>query len=167
VPASCLLGSGQAAVDTLGAAIARATVALMAQAVGAMEATVELTAEYARERKQFGQPIGKFQAIQHLAADAFVAAYQARSALYQLLAHLDAPAMEQDRAVAIARYMVAGAGRTVGHNGIQIHGGYGVTDEYAVSHYYRRLFSIERQYGDEAHYLDRLSAMGPAEVFEA
>lgn len=167
VTARQLLASGQAAVEVLGRAIDRATVALMAQAVGAMESTVTLAADYARERKQFGQPIGKFQAIQHMATDMFVSAYEARSALYQLLAHADGPAIERDRAVAIARYKIAAAGRTVGNNGIQIHGGYGVTDEYAVSHYYRRLFSIERQYGDEAHYLERLSGMGSAEVYES
>jgi alkylation response protein AidB-like acyl-CoA dehydrogenase len=168
VAADRLLGSGGAALAALQGAVDRATVALMAQAVGAMEAAVVVVADYAKERKQFGQPIGKFQAIQHLAADMFVAAYQARSALYQLLAQIDDPsATERARAVSIARCMIAEAGTTVGHNGIQIHGGYGVTDEYTISHYHRRLFALSRQYGDADYHLARLAALGSAETYES
>jgi len=162
VPAEALLGAGKAALMVLAQAVDRANVALMAQAVGAMEAAITITSDYAKERKQFGQPIGKFQAIQHLAADAFVASYQARSALYQLLASIDGPDAERTRAVAIARVMIAEAGQVVGRNGIQIHGGYGVTDEYAISHYYRRLYALERQYGDAEHYLQCLAKTGAA-----
>ena len=166
LPEDSLLGAGASAVEALRAAVDRASAALIAQAVGAMEAAVTLTSDYAKERRQFGQPIGKFQAIQHLAADMFVAAYQARSALYQLLAHQDGDDRERSRALAIARLMVAEAGKTVGHNGIQIHGGYGMTDEYAISHYWRRLYSLERQYGDAEHYLEQLSAAGAADAVE-
>lgn len=157
-----LLGQGPAAQSVLAQAIDRVNLALMAQAVGAMEAAVTIASEYAKERKQFGQPIGKFQAIQHLAADAFVASYQARSALYQLLAAIDEADEVRARAVAIARIMIGEAGQIVGRNGIQIHGGYGVTDEYAISHFYRRLFSLERQFGDSEFYLKSLARSGEA-----
>ena len=165
VPGDCLLGSGASAVETLQVAIDRATVALMAQAVGAMEKAVSIAADYAKERKQFGQPIGKFQAIQHMAAEMFVSAYQARSALYQMLAHMDGPTSERNRAIAMARVIIAEAGRRVSNHGVQIHGGYGVTDEYAISHYFRRLFSLEKQYGDEQYHLARLAKMGSAETY--
>lgn len=147
VPADALLAQGEPAMAVLDTALDRARLALAAQAVGAMDATVQIAASYARERQQFGQPIGKFQAIQHIAADMFVAAYQARSALYAALRSIDAGPLERGRAVAVAKLVSGISGQTVSRNGIQIHGGYGVTDEYAVSHYYRRLLVLEKQYG--------------------
>ncbi|HEY6870829.1 MAG TPA: acyl-CoA dehydrogenase, partial [Novosphingobium sp.] len=90
LPAGALLASGAEAAERLDRALDHARLALVAQAVGAIEAALEITADYAKQRQQFGQPIGKFQAIQHLAADSFVAAYQARSALYAGLRDIDA-----------------------------------------------------------------------------
>ncbi len=138
-------------------AVERATIALLAQAVGAMEAAIEICGAYVKERKQFGVPIGSFQAIQHMLADSFVATYQARSMLYQAIS----ASYEQDpavRAAAIsaAKVVIGESGQTVARNGIQVHGGYGVTDEYAISHYYRRLLSLEKQYGDIERHTRRL-----------
>ncbi len=147
VPAEALLAQGDAALAVLDAALDRARVALVAQAVGAMEATVRISADYARERQQFGQPIGNFQAIQHIAADMFVASYQARSALYAALRDIGAAAPVRSRTTSVAKLVAGMAGQTVSRNGIQIHGGYGVTDEFAVSHYFRRLLVLEKQYG--------------------
>jgi alkylation response protein AidB-like acyl-CoA dehydrogenase len=166
LPTSSLLAAGDKAVAVLNAAVVRATVALMAQAVGAMEAAVGVASDYAKERKQFGQPIGKFQAIAHLVTDMFVNAYQARSALYQLLAYAEGTDEDRDRALSISKIVIADAAKLVGHNGIQIHGGYGMTDEYAISHYYRRLFSLNLQYGDGKFHLASLAKMGPAETYE-
>jgi alkylation response protein AidB-like acyl-CoA dehydrogenase len=166
LPASALLGDGSKAVTVLAEAVVRVTVALVAQAVGAMEAAVGVASDYAKERKQFGQPIGKFQAIAHLATDMFVQAYQARSALYQLLSYAEGTDKDRDRAVSMSKILIADAAKTIGHNGIQIHGGYGMTDEYAISHYYRRLFSLDRQYGDGAFHLAALAKMGPAEPYD-
>jgi alkylation response protein AidB-like acyl-CoA dehydrogenase len=147
LPADALLARGDAANEVIDAAIDRARLALVAQAVGAMEAALAITAQYARERCQFGQPIGKFQAIQHIAADMFVSSYQARSALYAALRDIDGDADARARAVSVAKVVSGMAGQTVSRNGIQIHGGYGMTDEYAISHYYRRLLVLEKQYG--------------------
>jgi alkylation response protein AidB-like acyl-CoA dehydrogenase len=147
LPAEALLASGEEALSVVESALDRARVALVAQSVGAMDATVRISADYARERQQFGQAIGKFQAIQHLAADMFVAANQARSALYAALGPIGAEASVQGRATSVAKVVSGLSGQTVSRNGIQIHGGYGVTDEYAVSHYYRRLLVLEKQYG--------------------
>lgn len=157
VPVKALLASGEAAVALLTEAVDRARIALIAQAIGSMEASIVLCGDYAKERRQFGQPIGKFQAIQHLAADMFVASFQARSALYQALAHVHDEPGRRAHAISIAKVMVSEAGQTVGRNGIQIHGGYGVTDEYAISHHYRRLLVIEKHFGDIEHHLAQIA----------
>ncbi len=147
-----LLATGTVAASVVEEGLDCARVALIAQAVGAMEAAVKISADYAKERQQFGQPIGKFQAIQHIAADMFVASFQARSALYAALRDIDGNAGRRSRVVAMAKVVSGMAGQTVSRNGIQIHGGYGITDEYAISHYYRRLMVLEKQYGSiDAH----------------
>jgi len=132
----------------LGEAVDRATIALMAQAIGSMEATLEICSAYLKERHQFGQPIGKFQALQHIMADMFVAAHQSRSALYHALAHAGRDAASRARAVSLAKLTVGDAAQFVSRSAIQLHGGYGMTDEYPVSHHFRRLLVIEKLYGD-------------------
>jgi len=166
VASESLLAVGNNAVAAVEEAIDSACVALLAQTVGAMEAAVSLTSDYAKERKQFSQSIGKFQAIQHMASDMFVATYEARSALYQQLAAQNVGVQARRRALSVARAIVAAAGKVVGHNGIQIHGGYGITDEYAISHYWRRLYAVERLYGDSDFHLERLANMGAADKSE-
>jgi alkylation response protein AidB-like acyl-CoA dehydrogenase len=148
VPASALLVGGNHGATVLREAIDRATIAMIAQAVGAMEACNKVCGAYTRERKQFGVAIGSFQAIQHILADMFVATHQARSMLYHALAHVEAPASERVAALSAARIVVGEAGQLVSRNGIQVHGGYGLTDEYAVGHYFRRLICLEKLFGD-------------------
>ena len=165
IGADALLAEGEAAEGLLAEAQDRAAIALMAQAVGAMEACNEVTAAYIKERKQFGQPIGKFQALQHIMADMFVSAHQARSMIYFALAHLNAPAQERSAAVSAAKVLVGEATQLVSRSGIQLHGGYGVTDEYIVSHFYRRLLSLEKMAGDIDHHSRRMAVQmfdGPA-----
>ncbi|ATE63978.1 acyl-CoA dehydrogenase family protein [Rhizorhabdus dicambivorans] len=155
LPASALLVGGNSGEAVLDEAIHRASVALMAQAVGAMEACIRICGDYAKERKQFGVAIGSFQAIQHISADMFVATHQARSMLYHAIATGDKPAAERAAALSAARIVIGEAGQLVSRNGIQVHGGYGLTDEYAVSHYFRRLMSLEKQYGDLIRHTER------------
>lgn len=155
--AAALIAQGEAASTLLAQASDRATIALMAQAVGAMEACNEVCAAYIKDRKQFGQPIGKFQALQHMMADMFVSAHQARSMLYHALAHANAPAPEREAAVSAAKLLVGEAAQLVSRSGIQLHGGYGVTDEFLVSHYYRRLLALEKLFGDTDHHARRLA----------
>lgn len=145
--------------DVLARALDRATVALMAQAVGSMEACLTICAAYLKERQQFGQPIGRFQVLQHIMADMFVAAHQARSALYQALAHADDAAPARARAVSLARITVGEATQIVSRSAIQLHGGYGITDEYEVSHHYRRLLTLEKMYGDTDFHIRRLATL--------
>lgn len=139
-------------------AIDRANIGLMAQAVGSMEACLRICGDYVKERKQFGVAIGSFQAIQHILADMFVAAHQARSMLYHAIANSDKPAPERAAALSAARIVIGEAGQTVSRNGIQVHGGYGLTDEYAISHHFRRLMCLEKQFGDVARHTERFGA---------
>lgn len=157
---AALLASGAAGADLLAEALDRARIAQCAQALGAMEAALAVASEYAKDRKQFGQPIGKFQAIQHMAAQMFAATFEARSALYQALAASGGSPAARAVATSIAKVKVAETSQIVGRSGIQIHGGYGITDEYAISHYYRRLLSLEKQYGDIDAHLRRIVAAG-------
>lgn len=157
VDAGALIASGTHAEALLSEAGDRASIALMAQAVGAMEACNDVCAAYIKERKQFGQPIGKFQALQHIMADMFVSAHQARSMVYCALAHADAAPDKRLAAVSAAKVVVGKAAQLVSRSGIQLHGGYGVTDEYIVSHYYRRLLALEKLFGDIDHHARRMA----------
>jgi alkylation response protein AidB-like acyl-CoA dehydrogenase len=148
LPASALLAGGNAGEALLDEAIARADVAQMAQAVGSMEACLKICGDYVKERRQFGVAIGSFQALQHIMADMFIAAHQARSMLYHAIANSRRSPEERTAALSAARIVIGEAGQLVSRNGIQVHGGYGLTDEYAISHHFRRLMALEKQYGD-------------------
>jgi alkylation response protein AidB-like acyl-CoA dehydrogenase len=148
VEPDAVLAQGATAQALLTLALDRARVIFAAQAVGSMEAELDICAAYLKERQQFGQPIGHFQALQHIMADMFVATHQARSMLYYALSEIDAEASVRARATALARLYIAEAARLVSGQAIQLHGGYGVTDEYDVSHHYRRQLVIEKCLGD-------------------
>lgn len=148
VPAAGLIAGGNAGEALLGEALDRAGIAMLAQAVGSMEACLAICGDYARERKQFGAAIASFQSIQHILADMFVAAHQARSMLYHAIANVHEDAAERGAALSAAKLVIGEAAQLVARNGIQIHGGYGLTDEYAIGHHYRRLMAIEKLHGD-------------------
>lgn len=151
VPDGAVMATGRDAQALLDLALDRARIILGAQATGSMEAMLDLCSAYLKERQQFGQAIGNFQSLQHIMADMFVATHQARSALYYALSCADAEPATRARAVALARITIAEAGQLVSRQAIQLHGGYGVTDEYEVSHHFRRQMVLEKQYGDMAH----------------
>lgn len=146
--AGTILVSGDKARELFALALDRGRIANAAQAVGSMESVLDTCSAYLKERQQFGQPIGKFQALQHIMADMFVATHQARSALYYALSAMEGDAPTRSRAVHLACLQVAQAGQLVSRQGIQLHGGYGVTDEYEVSHHYRRQIVLEKLLGD-------------------
>jgi alkylation response protein AidB-like acyl-CoA dehydrogenase len=152
-----LIAGGNTGAAVLHAATDRACVALMAQAVGSMEACLRICGDYVKERRQFGVAIGSFQAVQHMLSDMFIAAYQARSMLYQAIAGSYGDAAAFSAAVSAARIVVSEAGQVVSRNGIQVHGGYGITDEYEISHHFRRLLAIEKSYGDIDRHVRRLA----------
>jgi alkylation response protein AidB-like acyl-CoA dehydrogenase len=153
-----LLAAPGSAVALLEEAMDRAALAQVAEGLGCMEAVVELTAEYLKTRQQFGQPIGKFQALQHRMSEMFVEVQETRSILLRGIANLEGEPAARRQAVSAAKVMLGTAGRFVGGQGIQLHGGIGVTDEYQVGHYYKRLIALEKMYGDSDWHLDRFIA---------
>jgi len=158
LPAGQMLGSGDATA-ALERAVQRGIAALCAEAVGCMEATNATTIEYTKSRKQFGQPIGRFQALQHRMADMFVQATQARSMSILATGRCAAGGADKSdadlrrRDVSAAKCYVGKAARLVGQQAVQLHGGMGMSDELAVSHYFKRLTMIDMTFGDSAHHL--------------
>jgi pimeloyl-CoA dehydrogenase small subunit len=129
------------------------------ETVGAMEAMNEMTLEYSKTRVQFGNPIGSYQVVQHRMADMFMAQEQGRSMAMLATMSIDNPD-ETARAhdIALAKVGIGQAGRYVSQSAVQMHGGIGMTEEYAVGHYFRRCMIIERLFGDPAYYLNKLAA---------
>ena len=137
--------------------------ATAAEAVGAMETMQAMTLEYLKTRQQFGRPIGDNQALQHRASEMFVALEQGRSLAMLAAMMVEEPdsgmvgATERARNIAMVKVGVGQAARFVSQNAVQLHGGIGMTEEYAVGHYFRRVMVIEHSFGDTAHHLSRLA----------
>jgi len=140
-------------------ALDAATVALCAEMVGGMQRTLDLTVEYAKTRKQFGKPIGMFQAIQHQCADMYLETESSRSATYYAAWALEENAPDAASAVSIAKIYASDASRTVGNRGIQVHGGMGFTWENDLHLYYRRAKASETAFGDATLHRERLARL--------
>ena len=136
-----------------------ATTALVAEMVGGMQRTLDMTVEYAKTRKQFGKTIGSFQAVQHQCADMYLETESSRSAAYYAAWALQENVPEASAAVSIAKIYASDAGRTVGNRGIQIHGGMGFTWENDLHLYYRRAKVSETAFGDAAFHRERLAQL--------
>ena len=147
-------GAGFAALD---AAIDEATLAVSAEAVGIMQIMAEKTVEYSKDRMQFGVPIGSFQALQHRMVDMFTDCEQSYSLL--LWATMRAAQGDEDakRAISSIKYQVGTAGRKVGQEAVQIHGGMGVSWDVDIAHYFKRLTTIDQILGNADWHLDRLA----------
>jgi alkylation response protein AidB-like acyl-CoA dehydrogenase len=146
------------AFEQLEKAIDIGIAALAAEAVGVMDRLFELTVDYLNTRKQFGVPIGSFQALRHRVADMKMQLELARSMSYYATLKLgEAPAVRR-RAVAQAKVQLGNSARFLGQQAIQLHGGIGMTDEYVGSHYFKRLTTMEMQFGDTMHHLGEVSA---------
>jgi pimeloyl-CoA dehydrogenase small subunit len=132
--------------------------ATSAEAVGAMETMHAKTLEYLKTRQQFGKPIGQNQVLQHRSAEMLIALEQGRSMamLAAMTVHEPDP-KERAHNIAMAKVGVGQASRFVAQNAVQLHGGIGMTEEYAVGHYFRRVMVIEHMFGDPAHHLSRLA----------
>src|SRR5262249_3418623 len=136
-----LIGEEGAALSLLENIVDRAIAAHLAEATGAIAMLMSTTVEYAKTRKQFGQPIGKFQVLQHRMVDMYIAQEQARSA--SLMANLKLDEPEGARAVSAAKAAVGKYARAVAEGAVQVHGGIGMTDELNVGHYFKRLVLLE------------------------
>lgn len=155
VAADARLTAPGAGLATLEEALDRAALAQVAEALGCMEAVLETSSEYLKTRQQFGQPIGRFQALQHRMSEMFVEVQETRSILYRGIASLDGAPAARRQAVSAAKVLLASSARFVGGQGIQLHGGIGLTDEYPIGHYYKRLLALTTLYGDGDWHLGR------------
>lgn len=160
--AVALVGEEGTGLATLTLAIGYGLVALASEAVGAMDVAKEHTLDYLRTRKQFGAPIGTFQALQHRMADLSLDIEQARSAAINAAAAVAAEGVDRERTLSAAKYSIGRIGARVAEESIQLHGGIGMTWELPLSHYAKRLVMIDHQLGDEDHHLARYIEMGSA-----
>ena len=131
--------------------------AVCAEAVGCMDEMLKLAVDYMKTRKQFGTTIGSFQALQHRASDMFVASEQARSmALLAAMMVTEPDAKERAKSLSMAKVQIGKSARFVSQNAVQLFGGVGVTMEYSIGHYMKRLQMIETMFGDTDHHLNKL-----------
>ena len=158
VGAQALIGAEGGAFPAIDRVSDAGAAALCAEAVGVMETLNAQTLEYLKTRQQFGQPIGRFQVLQHRAVDMFIHCELSRSiALLAAMKSASSDAGERRRAVSAAKAFIGRAGRFIGQTAIQLHGGMGVTDEVAASHYAKRLTMIDFWLGDTEHHLARFA----------
>lgn len=153
-----LLGAMGAGLPVLEKVIDLAIAAIAAEATGAMSHLNDMTLEYIKTREQFGQPIGRFQVLQHRMVDMFIAHEEAKSmAMMAAMRVEEADAGERKKAMSAAKVQIGKSGRYVGQQAIQLHGGIGMTDEYAAGHYFKRLTMVDRTFGDVDFHLKRFS----------
>ena len=137
-----------------------AIAALSAEAIGAMKVLNDTTVEYCKTRKQFGVPIGKFQVLQHRMVDMFMNYEQSVSITYMVTLKLGESETERKKAASAAKVQIGKAGRFIGQNAVQLHGGMGMTDELNVGHYFKRLTMIDTMFGNVDHHLKRYASLG-------
>lgn len=155
LPAGAVIGEIGRVYSGLQAAVDEAIVAFNAELVGDMEDTIALCSEYLKIRKQFGVSIGSFQALQHRMADMAIEMSQARATLHRGLAALAAGGPQQSVTISGTKVQTVKSARFVTTQGIQLHGGYGITEEYKVGHHYRRLLILDAMFGNANFHLKR------------
>jgi alkylation response protein AidB-like acyl-CoA dehydrogenase len=159
LPAEALLARGPKARQALERALDISTVALVSEMVGGMQRLLDLTVEYAKTRKQFGKPIGSFQAVQQQCADMLVFTESSRSAVYYAAWTLQEGTTEVQSAVSTAKAYASEAFREVGNRAIQVHGGMGFTWENDCHLYYRRAKASEIAFGDATYHRERIARL--------
>ena len=160
VAADALIGREGGGLPLLEQVIDEGILAVGAEAVGCMEVLYKDTVEYCKTRKQFGQPIGKFQVLQHRMVDMFMEHEQAKSLMYMAAMRMDEGYGPQAQKAASAfKVQVGKSGRFVGQNAVQLHGGMGMTDELNIGHYFKRLTMIDTLFGNVDHHLRRFGSL--------
>ncbi len=159
VKADAALGTPGKALPVIERVVDEAIAALAAESIGVMSVMHEATVEYLKTRKQFGTTIGAFQVLQHRSVDMLIALEQARSmAYYATMMSGEANASERRKAMAATKVQIGRSGKFVGEQAIQLHGGIGMTDEYKVGHYFKRMTMIDTLFGPADHHLKALAA---------
>ncbi|MFD0915816.1 acyl-CoA dehydrogenase family protein [Pseudahrensia aquimaris] len=153
-----LIGVEGSALPSIKKINAYGALAVSAEALGAIEVAIDLTLDYLKTRKQFGVVIGKFQALQHRMADMMGEREQIRSALINAAGHMESD--ERDWYVSALKNLVGRSGRMIAEEAIQMHGGIGMTWEYAVGHYAKRIVMIDHMFGDVDHHLEQIIKLG-------
>ena len=159
VSSDSIIGKEGGGLDLLQEAINKAILAVSAEAVGAMEVLYKTTVEYTKTREQFGQAIGKFQVLQHRMVDMFMEYEQAKSLLYMATIKHSEGAKDADKAIAGLKYHIGKAGKFIGQQSVQLHGGMGVTEELNVGHYFKRLTTIGTIFGNSDYHLVKYSKL--------
>ncbi len=161
VDGSAMIGEFGEGLSLLGLALDHATAALCAEGLGLMALMLEATVQYTKQRQQFGVPISSFQVLQHRMAEMFIEVELARSMAFLAAMTLDEQhddPVARARGVSAAKVQIAKSGRFVGQSAIQLHGGIGMSEEYKVGHYFKRMTIVERLLGDADYHLGRYLA---------
>ncbi|WP_197380764.1 acyl-CoA dehydrogenase family protein [Mycolicibacterium mengxianglii] len=159
LPADALLGAVGEAEPSLRRARDEGAAAVVSEAVGGMRKVLADTVEYSKQRHQFGQPIGSFQALAHRMVDMYMELEQAVAAAYLAVLNLDAEPDTRARAVSAAKATAGRAARFIGQNAVQLHGGMGMTEELAIGHYFKRLTAMQHEFGSTASHLSRYAQL--------
>jgi pimeloyl-CoA dehydrogenase small subunit len=158
VGADALLGREGEGYPLIEEVVDYATALLCAEAVGAIRYANDATLEYLKTRRQFGVPIGSFQALQHRMVEMMISHEQARSMACLACVKVDtADAAERRRVISAAKIKIADACRHVSQEAVQLHGGMGMTEELKISHTFRRLTMLAQAFGDAEHHLERFA----------
>ena len=139
--------------------VSRPPVSQCAETLGAMETAAALTKAYLGTRKQFGRPIGTFQALAHRMADMLIELEQARSAVINAAGHLEAERQTREINVSVAKNLLGRAGRLIAEEAVQMHGGIAMTQEYELAHIAKRIVMADHRFGDTDHHLERYIAL--------
>lgn len=159
LPSDALLGEEGRAWPSIETARDEGAAAVCAEAVGCMRKVLADTVEYCKQRKQFGQPIGSFQALSHRMVDMHMEVEQSIAASYLAVLNLEAEPRTRARAVSAAKATVGRAARFVGQNAVQLHGGMGMTEELAIGHYFKRLTAIQFEFGSTDYHVTRYARL--------
>jgi alkylation response protein AidB-like acyl-CoA dehydrogenase len=159
LPASALLGEEGDAWPSLARARDEGAAAICSEAVGCMRKVLADTVEYCKQRKQFGQPIGSFQVLQHRMVDMYMEVEQAVAAVYLAVLNLEAQPDARARAVSAAKATIGRAARFIGQQAVQLHGGMGMTEELAVGHYFKRLTALQFEFGSTDFHVARYAQL--------
>jgi alkylation response protein AidB-like acyl-CoA dehydrogenase len=159
---AALLGEQGQAWPSLSRARDEGAAAICSEAVGCMRKVLADTVEYCKQRQQFGQPIGRFQVLQHRMVDMYMELEQSVAAVYLAILKLDADEATRARAVSATKATVGRAARFIGQQSVQLHGGMGMTEELAIGHYFKRLTAIQYEFGTTDQHIARYAELTKA-----
>jgi alkylation response protein AidB-like acyl-CoA dehydrogenase len=160
---TALVGEPGQAWPSLSRARDEGAAAICSEAVGCMRKVLADTVEYCKQRQQFGQPIGRFQVLQHRMVDMYMELEQSVAAVYLAILKLDADEATRARAVSAAKATIGRAARFIGQQSVQLHGGMGMTEELAIGHYFKRLTAIQYEFGTTDRHIARYAELTKAD----